>query len=59
MGSMFRKAFVYLTLLLALTGSGCAYLEHPTAGNGPTPPIDTASGRTGGGDGGGGGSGGY
>ena len=40
MGSLFRKALVCLTLLLALTAGGCATY-------GP-PPIDTESGKTGG-----------
>jgi hypothetical protein len=59
MGSVLRNAFVYLTLLLVLIGSGCAILEELSARSyGPPPPIDTGSGRTGGGDGGGGGGGG-
>ena len=40
----------YLALILAFSAGGCAFLEERTAAREP-PPIDTASGRTGGGGG--------
>ena len=45
-----------LALILAFTIGGCAYPEARSAGH-EVPPVDTASGRTGGGDRGGGGGG--
>lgn len=48
------RALRYLALVLAFAAGGCASLDERTA-EGVVPPIDTGSGRTGGGDGGRGG----